>query len=179
MLQCPPLQTWACPYVSLCLSTWDWWLGPLPGPLDRARAETGGAVQWVIKWREFPGFARVFQRATPASCGYPLSVFNKNSTLMSHQDDVWITTNNLFDSTTTNFDEMPCKLDSTEFARSFQIKPNPVSRTRMWHTKSPNPSSPHSLRRVSIQTLASRLRQHSKKQNHMILPNTNLYLPPL
>jgi len=26
----PLLQTWACPYVSLCPSTWDWWLGPLP-----------------------------------------------------------------------------------------------------------------------------------------------------
>jgi len=23
-------QTWACPYVSLCSSTWDWWLGQLP-----------------------------------------------------------------------------------------------------------------------------------------------------
>jgi len=25
------LQTWACPYVSLCSSTWDWWLGPFRG----------------------------------------------------------------------------------------------------------------------------------------------------
>jgi len=27
----PLLQTSACPYASLCSSTWDWWLGPLPG----------------------------------------------------------------------------------------------------------------------------------------------------
>ena len=26
----PLLKIWACPYVSLCLSTCDWWLGPLP-----------------------------------------------------------------------------------------------------------------------------------------------------
>jgi len=26
----PLLQTWACPYVSLCSSMWDSWLGPLP-----------------------------------------------------------------------------------------------------------------------------------------------------
>jgi len=34
---------------------WDIVLG-LP---ERARAETGGADQWVLKRRELPGFARV------------------------------------------------------------------------------------------------------------------------
>jgi len=29
LLWWPLLQNWACPYVSLCLSTWDWWLGLL------------------------------------------------------------------------------------------------------------------------------------------------------
>jgi len=29
------------------------------GLLERARAETGGADQWVLKRRELPGFARV------------------------------------------------------------------------------------------------------------------------
>jgi len=55
---------------------WDIFLGPL----ERARAETGGADQWVLKRRECSGFARV-NKVTSASLGYPLSVFNKNSTL--------------------------------------------------------------------------------------------------
>ena len=50
------------------------------GPPERARAETGGADQWVLKRRKCSGFARVNQ-VTSASLGYPLSVFNKNSTL--------------------------------------------------------------------------------------------------
>ena len=53
------------------------------GPLERARAETGGADQWMLKRRECSGFARVNQ-VTSASLGYPLSVFNKNSTLKHH-----------------------------------------------------------------------------------------------
>jgi len=42
--------------------------------------ETGAADQWVLKGRECSGFARV-NKVTSASLGYPLSVFNKNSTL--------------------------------------------------------------------------------------------------
>ena len=51
-------------------------------PPERARAETGGADQWVLKLREleYSGFVRVNQ-VISASPGYPLSVFNKNSTL--------------------------------------------------------------------------------------------------
>jgi len=55
---------------------WDIFLGPP----ERARAETGGADQRVLKRRELSGFARV-DKVTSASLGYPLSVFNKNSTL--------------------------------------------------------------------------------------------------
>jgi len=55
---------------------WDIFLG---SP-ERARAETGGADKWVLKWRECSGFARV-NKVTSTSLGYPLSVFNKNSTL--------------------------------------------------------------------------------------------------
>ena len=55
---------------------WDIFLGPP----ERARAETGGADQWVLKRRECSGVARVNQ-VTSASLGYPLSVFNKNSTI--------------------------------------------------------------------------------------------------
>jgi len=50
---------------------WDIFLGPL----ERARAETGGADQWVLKRRKLPGFARV-NKVTSASLGYPLSVFD-------------------------------------------------------------------------------------------------------
>jgi len=55
---------------------WDIFLGPP----ERVRAETGGADQWVLKRRECSGFARV-NKVTSASMGYPLSVFNRNSTL--------------------------------------------------------------------------------------------------
>jgi len=55
---------------------WDIFLGPP----ERARAETGGADQWVLKQRECSGFARE-NKVTSASLGYPLSVFNKNFTL--------------------------------------------------------------------------------------------------
>jgi len=55
---------------------WDIFLGPP----ERARAETGGVDQWVLKRRECPGFVRV-NRVTSASLRYPLSVFNKKSTL--------------------------------------------------------------------------------------------------
>jgi len=58
---------------------WDIFLG---SP-ERARAETGGADQWVLKRRGCYGFARVNQ-VTSASLRYPLSVFNKNSTLNGH-----------------------------------------------------------------------------------------------
>ena len=55
---------------------WDIFIGPL----ERARAEIGGADLWVLKRRECLGLARVNQ-VTSASLRYPLSVFNKNSTL--------------------------------------------------------------------------------------------------
>jgi len=58
---------------------WDIFLGPP----ERARAETGGADQWVLKRREYSGFARV-NKVTSASLGYPLSVSNKNSTLKAN-----------------------------------------------------------------------------------------------
>jgi len=70
--------------LSICLSmfelreTGDWDI--FLGPPERARAETGGADQWVLKRRECLGFARV-NKVTSASLGYPLSVFNKNSIL--------------------------------------------------------------------------------------------------
>jgi len=49
---------------------WGIFLG-LP---ERARAETGGADQWVSKRRELPGFA-ILNEISPASLGYPLSFF--------------------------------------------------------------------------------------------------------
>ena len=57
---------------------WDIFLDPP----ERARAETGGADQWVLKRRECSGFARV-NKVTSASLGYPLSVSIK--TLLSKQ----------------------------------------------------------------------------------------------
>ena len=60
--------------------TGDWDI--FQGPPERARVETGGADQWVLKRRELPGFARV-NIVTAASLGYPPSVFNKKSTLKS------------------------------------------------------------------------------------------------
>jgi len=55
------------------MSTGDWDL--FLGPLEWARAETGGGV--IAK-----GIPRGCQGLfTPVSLGYPLSIFNKNSTL--------------------------------------------------------------------------------------------------
>ena len=51
---------------------WDIFLGPP----ERARTETGGTDQWVLKRRKCSGFARV-NKVTSTSLGYPLSVFNK------------------------------------------------------------------------------------------------------
>jgi hypothetical protein len=61
---------------------WDIFLGPQ----ERARAETGGADQWVLKRRECSGFAMV-NKVTSASLEYPLSVFNRNSTLKRKRFD--------------------------------------------------------------------------------------------
>ena len=36
------------------------------GLLERARAETCGADQWVLKRRELPGFAIVIEKKTPS-----------------------------------------------------------------------------------------------------------------
>jgi len=55
---------------------WDIFLGPP----ERARAETGGADQWVLKRRELPGVVIVNEKKTPASLGYTPSVFKKNCT---------------------------------------------------------------------------------------------------
>jgi len=62
--------------MSTCYSDWDIFVGPF----ERARAETGGGDQCVLKRREPIGFARV-NKVTSASLGCPLSVFNKNSIL--------------------------------------------------------------------------------------------------
>ena len=42
------------------------------------------------------------------------------------QDHVWMTIDNLFRFHKNEFDEMPCKFNSTQYARSFQIKTNPA-----------------------------------------------------
>jgi len=70
--------------LSICLSmfelheTGDWDI--FIGSPERARAETGGVDQWVLKRRESLGVVRVNQ-VTSASLRYPLSVLNKNSTV--------------------------------------------------------------------------------------------------
>ena len=48
---------------------------------------------------------------------------------LPRQDLVWITTDNLFRFHNKEFDEMPCKLDSTKFARSFRTKLIPALKT--------------------------------------------------
>jgi len=69
--------------LSICLSmfemreTGDWDI--FLGLQEQARVETGGVDQWVLKRRECSGFAKL-NKVTSTSLGYPLSVFNKNST---------------------------------------------------------------------------------------------------
>ena len=48
-------------------------------PPERARAETGGADQWVLQRRELPGFARVY-KVTSASHRFSIK------TLLSNRD---------------------------------------------------------------------------------------------
>ena len=45
------------------LETGDWDI--FLGPPERAKAETGGADQWVLKRRELPGFAIVNEKKRP------------------------------------------------------------------------------------------------------------------
>ena len=49
------------------------------GPALKKNNMIHRGVRWVLKRRECSGFARV-NKVTSASLGYPLSVFNKNST---------------------------------------------------------------------------------------------------
>jgi hypothetical protein len=49
--------------------------------------ETGRADQWVLKRREFPGFA-IVNEIMPTSLRYPLSVFKKNSTLEEKKESI-------------------------------------------------------------------------------------------
>ena len=76
----PLLQTSACLYMPLCSSTWDWWLGPLPGspPLGLARAENGELTEGCYSEGNWHRFLLCI---TPTSLRYPIWVFNKNSTL--------------------------------------------------------------------------------------------------
>jgi len=78
----PLLQTWACPYVSLCssMSTGDWDLFRVPwnGRGRRLVELTNGCYSRG----DFQVLPTVF-KVTPLSLGYSLSVFNKNSTLNS------------------------------------------------------------------------------------------------
>jgi len=80
----PLLQTWTCPYVSLCSSTWDWWLGHLP----RSHGMGEGGDWWIWPMGVIvKGIPRGCQGLfTPVSLGYPLSVFNKNSTLRTNSN---------------------------------------------------------------------------------------------
>ena len=103
--------------MSLCsgTSTGDWDL--FLGPLEWARAETGGADRWMLQRRGFSGAARVYSPPCPWDTRYqfsitnstlkpwdtqyqfstktllskernPLSVFNKNSTLKADCPEV-------------------------------------------------------------------------------------------
>ena len=58
---------------------WDFFLGPP----EQARAETGGADQWVLKRKELPGFAIVNEKTRP----HPWDTHHQFSikTLLSNQ----------------------------------------------------------------------------------------------
>ena len=81
---------------------WDWYIFLIPP--ERGRAETGGADQWVLKRRKFPGFAIVNQtkRPPPWDTHYHFS----NKTLLSKGPEVdlevYLNAKNLRD----KFDEM-------------------------------------------------------------------------
>ena len=57
--------------------------------------------------------------------------------LETRQVHVWITTNNVFSFYNNEFDEILCKLDSTEYSRSFQILPE-NTRVHEMHTQTTN-----------------------------------------
>ena len=69
-------------FISVCSETR--WLGPksgfyVPERPCRLRTQATTIPQYQVN-KIFPGVARV-NKVTPVSLGYPLSVFNKNSTL--------------------------------------------------------------------------------------------------
>jgi len=79
-----PIHT--CHYVR-ARETADWDLSL--GPMEWVRAETGTAYRGVLWRREFSGVARV-NKVTPVSLGYPLSVFNKHSTLKGSRSKICV-----------------------------------------------------------------------------------------
>jgi len=70
----------------LFLSTYDWWLGPLPR--SPGTGERGDWCSWPmgVKSERIPRACHCHPtRAIPASLGYPLSIFNKNSSVNATQ----------------------------------------------------------------------------------------------
>jgi len=54
------------------MSTGDWDL--FLGPLEWARAETGGADEWVLQRRGFPGVVRIYSPPCPWDTHYQFSI---------------------------------------------------------------------------------------------------------
>jgi len=78
---------------------------------------------------------------------------------LPRQDHVCIATDNLFRFHSSEFDEIPCKLDSTEFARSFRTKPNPTLINGSVDHRQINRQLPSNMRQINRQ-LPSNMRIH-------------------
>jgi len=65
------------------MSTGDWDL--FLGPLEWARAETGGADRWVLLRRGFPGVARAYSSRCPWDTHYQFSIKIEPSKKFSSQ----------------------------------------------------------------------------------------------
>ena len=103
-----PVHT--CLYVRV-RETGDWDL--FLGPLEWARAETGGADRWVLYRRGFPGVARVSSPPCPWDTHHQFSI--KNSTQRKKETKIYQTNierkkdrKNIFSPNSTTTHMYPC-----------------------------------------------------------------------
>ena len=124
VLQCVAVCCSVLQCVAVCCSVLQSSLQVLKSctDLDATLLYKSCTLLYILKLRKYSKFGRQNQILTPSVC------FRNPARALAaglpHQDHVWITTGQLVRCHKNVFDKMLCKLDSTEYARSFE--PNPT-----------------------------------------------------